>query len=1240
MKKLHLAIGASLALCVTSVTIGAVHEADIALRTLPATVQGVDYRSTLATVPDNVSFTATGSIAAPRNASKFTLDDIQFWAGSGSKSAGLVVQWNCAGEENALVFGYHWDGRASGADMIKAIAEAHPLFYALLQYTNVSSDLDPLGGYTINGMGWDADEDGDIFLIDTGHGDQQYDSETGFFEHPRGYKPGSGGSSDYDYDNWKAGDKDDYWKAGWFSGFWSYWVGDDPNNLAFSSLGASGRELSDGSWDGWNYEDNFNLQSWKPLMAAPNVIPADAKTEFVNEGLCYTLVNYDKSTVAVAAPFEGQAAYSGEVTIPATFTDGETTYTVVSVANSAFAGSEVTKVTLPASITSIGDEAFKGSKLADINISDAVTKLGKYAFASTAVTSMQIPSALTEISEGLYMGSSLTECVIPAHVTAVATKAFADCKSLATIELHKGVTALAEEAFAGCGALKSVSSPLIYPIAITESVFSDAAYADATLYVPGDCEPLYAKATGWQKFAKVSPVQVEVPANTGFTLGNATFKVLPTADGEDPQVKITYAKTAGITSFANIKAANTEFYTGDVVIPAEVSFQGTKYKVTALSDSCFLYAAATSISLPDAITEIPFSAFAYSSVESVKLPASLTKLNKNAFNNCKALTAVELPEGVTELPQYAFNYCTSITSVTSKSPIRSMEMYAFKSCTAIKTVPELAEGMTEIPQAAFQDCNALTSVKLPSTITKIGNYAFSGCKKLAIDFPENVTSLGSDAFTGCESLTKMVVNDKITALPNNVFKNCTSLAEVEIPANVKTIGNYALSNTAITTYEIPATVTSIGTYLFYDCKKLTHAVLPASLAKISASTFRGCQALTDVQIKKTDITSIEDYTFADCRALKSVIFGEVDPVTDDTTLDNEKRAATPSYGITIPDKVTKLGSYAFSNCTALTINPAMPSKLTTLGTQTFANCSGLTDIELPEGFKTFGNSSFKGSGLTKLVVPTTVTSVASSAFSGATNLKLYFLSDTPPTCYSSSFTYASGKYVPITVPSGMAGTYSKKSTYWKNATPVEPELAVTFGEATSTNADGHVTVTTPLAVDYADSTHPSRFLDANEDNLATAEVTFRYKPVTDIETAEPETELMALADESEATEVPATLTDGKLSAEFDATPMSNTYTGTWVYNLGTTTKESEPILINLDPAAIEAITETADNISYADGILSLSGCPGQNVAVITIDGRLVKAAATDAASGQLALDLPAGSYIIIVGNSACKIAVK
>jgi len=72
--------------------------------------------------------------------------------------------------------------------------------------------------------------------------------------------------------------------------------------------------------------------------------------------------------------------------------------------------------------------------------------------------------------------------------------------------------------------------------------------------------------------------------------------------------------------------------------------------------------------------------------------------------------------------------------------------------------------------------------------------------------------------------------------------------------------------------------------------------------------------------------------------------------------------------VTIEDRVTTIGTYAFDNCWALkTVNfPA--NGLTAIGYCAFMNCSALETITLPASVKTIGDQTFYGSGLTKIEV--------------------------------------------------------------------------------------------------------------------------------------------------------------------------------------------------------------------------------------------------------------------------------
>jgi hypothetical protein len=208
-------------LLISATAIAMLAPAAVTAKRMPAKVQGIDYGATL---PQDGRMKVSdwewdpNPEAPAMSSADFGFDNIENWTGDGENQAALVIQWNDSRETHAVVFGYRWNGQATGADMLKAVVRNNPRLYTLMQYTNVSSPTDPNGGYTINGIGWDADNDGEISLVDTKDG-MIYTSEDGFFEHPRGYKPGSGGSSDYDYDDWESTDDGDFWQAGiWATG--------------------------------------------------------------------------------------------------------------------------------------------------------------------------------------------------------------------------------------------------------------------------------------------------------------------------------------------------------------------------------------------------------------------------------------------------------------------------------------------------------------------------------------------------------------------------------------------------------------------------------------------------------------------------------------------------------------------------------------------------------------------------------------------------------------------------------------------------------------------------------------------------------------------------------------------------------------------------------------------------------------------------------------------------------------
>ena len=173
--------------------------------------------------------------------------------------------------------------------------------------------------------------------------------------------------------------------------------------------------------------------------------------------LYYTLTS--RFTVEVS----GSTNLTGSLTIPSTVDDGNSTYYVTSIGDSAFYNcSELTNVTISNSVTHIGHRAFRGcSGLTTINIPNSVSSLGASAFSGcSSLTTVVIPSSVTSISEAaFYECSGLTSITIPNSVTSIEKSAFFKCSSLTDVTIPNSVTFLGDYAFDRCSSLQHITIP-------------------------------------------------------------------------------------------------------------------------------------------------------------------------------------------------------------------------------------------------------------------------------------------------------------------------------------------------------------------------------------------------------------------------------------------------------------------------------------------------------------------------------------------------------------------------------------------------------------------------------------------------------------------------------------------------------------------------------------------------------------------------------------------------------------
>lgn len=198
-----------------------------------------------------------------------SFSDIQYWVGSGTNQAAFVVQWNDSKNPDALVWGFRWNGTATGEDMLKAIAQADHRFFTLL-YPGTQF------GSAVGGMGFDLNGQNSNALYKSGNITYPYYPVNGIVN-----------TAAYDFDDYTAADTADHWGSGWYNSYWSYWVKDPADaDFGYSGVGASSRILQNGSYDVWNF--NAGMASFPISSTLTPVSPYIVSTNFTNG---YFMVN-------------------------------------------------------------------------------------------------------------------------------------------------------------------------------------------------------------------------------------------------------------------------------------------------------------------------------------------------------------------------------------------------------------------------------------------------------------------------------------------------------------------------------------------------------------------------------------------------------------------------------------------------------------------------------------------------------------------------------------------------------------------------------------------------------------------------------------------------------------------------------------------------------------------------------------------------------------------------------------
>ena len=163
----------------------------------------------------------------------------------------------------------------------------------------------------------------------------------------------------------------------------------------------------------------------------------------------------------------------------------------------------------------------------------------------------------------------------------------------------------------------------------------------------------------------------------------------------------------------NVKVTSgAKDYSGDIVIPSTVTYEGTTYNVTAIGTHAFSNVQALkSVTIGNGVTTIEDMAFyACKNLATINIPNSVTTIGTMAFHSC-SFTSLTIGNGVITIGYGAFMSCTSLTNLTIGNSVTTIAKAAFYNCTSLDTIYCMAPSAPTLGEEVFE--------KLPESRTLI-----------------------------------------------------------------------------------------------------------------------------------------------------------------------------------------------------------------------------------------------------------------------------------------------------------------------------------------------------------------------------------------------------------------------------------------------------------------------------------------------------------------------------------------
>ncbi len=699
-------------------------------------------------------------------------------------------------------------------------------------------------------------------------------------------------------------------------------------------------------------------------------------------------------------------------------------------------------------VTDLPDNAFDGFENLETVSLENIETIGNYALRGTGIVQLTIPAGIVKIGNG----------------------AFANCKSLTTVN-YNALDAEAPNssnlAFAGCDKLTTIN------------VGEEAAVPDYMFYN-------VASATA-ADIAKASKIGASAFAGTSLAVldTGAVTEIAKNAFADTDLTKITIGaalENIGYNAFANNDSLAELVWNAT---SAETIYeQSSASLVRAIFNGCGKLATVTVgdnvESLPDYF--LPDNTL----ITKIELPDGILSVGDSAFNGCTSLAQITNADDLKTIGQDAFTDTPWFTAYLKQDGLIYLGsiLYVYNGDMPADTQITVKEGTTAIANGAFNKQSNLTSVVLPNGLTSIGDRAFAGTSLTQVTIPASVTDIGSEAFNDAKKLASVTFNEGLKTIGDSAFDGCSLLntvalpnsltklgksaflyagrdaatadgtltiggglteiperafmgmsktgGAVAIPSGIVSIGTYAFYNTGFSSVSIPDGVTTIGASAFASTKQLKAVTLPGSVStlgnnvfqssgiasatlngtftKIPESTFSGCDALTEITWQKT-ITEIGEKAFQSADALDEIDLTGIVHIGAYAFNPDSSNVSNGVSKVTFWEGLLTIGDFAFADA-PITGELVLPSTLTTIGSQAFKGCKKITKVNIPGSVETFSSSAFREcSALQEVTISDGVKTIPSGAFMSCTKLTEIKVPSSVTEIGGSAFTSAQRVYL-------------------------------------------------------------------------------------------------------------------------------------------------------------------------------------------------------------------------------------